>query len=133
MFRFAGEKLRALRLKHGYSMTDLEKYTGIDQTTISDLENGKTKFPRTETVEKLARFFGVPEKDFYTTDSVPISELTPEKFPRYIKEFIAREENLPWLALSEKAKRSGIPIEILEQIIELLSRKKGRKKRNADQ
>lgn len=51
-------RLKELRLKHGYTLDDIESKTGIKRGTYSNYENHNTE-PKIETWQKLADFFGV--------------------------------------------------------------------------
>lgn len=69
-------RLKELRLNHGYTLDDIESRTGIKRGTYSNYENHNTE-PKLETWQQLASFFDVSvpylqglEPDF--------SELTPE-------------------------------------------------------
>jgi transcriptional regulator with XRE-family HTH domain len=51
---------KQLRQATGFpTQVALAEKTGIDQSTISSLENGET-MPKSETLERLAKAFGVP-------------------------------------------------------------------------
>jgi transcriptional regulator with XRE-family HTH domain len=58
MRRF-GEKLRALRKRHGTTQKQLSKQTGLAQSYVSELEAGR-KNPGADLAVKIADFFGVP-------------------------------------------------------------------------
>ena len=51
-------RLKELRLKHGYTLDDIESKTGIKRGTYSNYENHNTE-PKIETWQKLANFFNV--------------------------------------------------------------------------
>ena len=51
-------RIKDLREDRDMRQSDLADATGIDQRTISNYETGKTN-PDSETIIKLARFFGV--------------------------------------------------------------------------
>lgn len=51
-------RLKELRIKHNYTLDDVEKLTGIKRGTYNNYENGNTE-PKLETWKKLANFFGV--------------------------------------------------------------------------
>jgi transcriptional regulator with XRE-family HTH domain len=117
--KFKGEKLRDLRDLKGLTMLDLEEITGISQSTISDIENGK-KNPRAATVERLCKALDVGEHYFYLDGAVLPTDLFPD-MPESVKRFIFSGNNVPYLVLTEEAKRRGISPEKLKQIIDLLS------------
>ena len=52
------ERLKELRLQHGFSQEELAEKIGIKRNSYSDWENGKCK-PNYEKLEKIADFFGV--------------------------------------------------------------------------
>lgn len=52
-------RLKELRLQHGYTLDDIEKKTGIKRGTYSNYENNNTE-PKLETWRKLAKFYDVP-------------------------------------------------------------------------
>ncbi len=54
-----GDRLRELREEKKLSQGDIEKRTGLLRCYISRVENGHT-VPAIETLEKMARAFGVP-------------------------------------------------------------------------
>jgi len=57
MERF-GEKLRVLRKKHGFTLTQIGDALGVHQTFVSQLELNKRK-PNAEMILKIADLFGV--------------------------------------------------------------------------
>ncbi|WP_404336403.1 helix-turn-helix domain-containing protein [Planococcus rifietoensis] len=71
-----GEYVKKLRLEKGLSMRELERRSGLSQSYISQLEKGKQKSPKAETVKKLAVGLGadyallMEEAGFIVTDSL---------------------------------------------------------------
>ena len=65
-------RIKELRLKHNYTLDDMEEKTGIKRGTYSNYENGKTE-PKLETWQKLADFFGVsvPYLQGYAEINIP--------------------------------------------------------------
>ena len=57
------QKLRQLRIESALSQQDLERATGIAQSTISNLELGNRP-ARLSTIRKLAEALGVEPKEF---------------------------------------------------------------------
>lgn len=51
-------RLKELRVKHGLTLDDIEKRTGINRGTYNNYENGNTQ-PKFKTWQKLADFWGV--------------------------------------------------------------------------
>lgn len=53
-----GNRLRTLRVKHGYTQTQLATYLGIDRSFISDVERGKKNMSLTY-LETVAQGFNI--------------------------------------------------------------------------
>lgn len=51
--------LRDLREKKTLSQAEVAQRSGVEQTTVSQLELGKVRDPRISTLEKLAAVYGV--------------------------------------------------------------------------
>ena len=61
MFRLGGDKLiKTLRERRGWSQSELARKAGIRQGVLSDIESGKTKHPRIDTIAAIAQALGVP-------------------------------------------------------------------------
>jgi DNA-binding XRE family transcriptional regulator len=58
--RTFGQRLRAARVKAGYSQSDLEEISGIPKARLSRYENGHVA-PSIQTLERLARALQVSE------------------------------------------------------------------------
>lgn len=119
--QFIGEKLRKLRDKNRWSLMDVEEFTGISQSALSDIENNK-KQPRAATVEKLCKAFKIDQIFFYMPDSRLPEDLLPD-LDADTKEFLMNGENIPYVILSKKAKESGLPPDVLETLINLYTKK----------
>ena len=52
--------IKEIREKHGISQNGLAKKIGVSQSALSDIENGKTKNPRIDTIMKIADALKVP-------------------------------------------------------------------------
>jgi transcriptional regulator with XRE-family HTH domain len=77
------EELRRLREESGMSLRQLARVSGVDQATISRLENAHN-VPSVSTVEKLAAGLGVEVSDFFPKAEPPLFDLSPE--PRGVAE-----------------------------------------------
>lgn len=78
-----GEKIKKLRLAHEMTIKDLSTRTGIGQSTISELETGKAKKPRFDTLIKIAEVFEVDVNYLLGNDKDDIQINDPE-----LKEFV---------------------------------------------
>ena len=58
------EKLKQLRISKGMTTYDLSELTGIPQSTISKMENGKRKI-ETDSLELLSKALNVNINDFF--------------------------------------------------------------------
>lgn len=54
------------RREVGWTQLELAKRSGVFQSVISDIESGKTKFPRVETIKRLGQCLGFDWTAFYT-------------------------------------------------------------------
>lgn len=116
---FKGEKLAKLRHDMGWSTYDVEKLTGIRQSVVSDLENGETKNPRQTTINKLCQGLKVSKEYFYLDNTKLPSDLLPD-MPEDTKRFVMNGNNIPYIQISEKARKEGIPHDVLENMLNLL-------------
>ncbi len=60
-----GDKIRRLRQARRWSQSDLARISGVDQGTISRLENNAQEKTRIETLVALARTFKVATDDLF--------------------------------------------------------------------
>jgi transcriptional regulator with XRE-family HTH domain len=66
-----GERIRALREKHGLTQGDIEERSGLLRCYTSRVENGHT-VPSLETIEKMARALNLPlYRVFYDGEKPP--------------------------------------------------------------
>ena len=70
--RTFGQRLRATRLKAGYSQSDLEDLSGIPKARLSRYENGHVA-PSIQTLERLSRALQVSEASLLS-DQRPLME-----------------------------------------------------------
>lgn len=57
---------RLVELRGDRSQRDIERETGISQSTISGYESGEAKRPDRRNLRKLAEFYGVPVDEIYS-------------------------------------------------------------------
>lgn len=50
--------IKVERMKAGLSQNELARRSGVKQSVISDIESGKTKQPRVDTVQQIAKVLG---------------------------------------------------------------------------
>ena len=71
--RTFGQRLRATRIKAGYSQSDLEEISGIPKARLSRYENGHVA-PSIQTLERLARALNVSEASLLGDDRALMEE-----------------------------------------------------------
>ena len=59
---FLGENSRKLRDNAGFTQCNIAQFAGVDQSLISEVENGERTLPA-DLIEKLAALFDVPVED----------------------------------------------------------------------
>lgn len=94
------EKLKQLRLSRNITTYELSELTGIPQSTISKMENGKRKI-EAESLQKLADALSVSVNDFFDeenakrekTNIIKESNTMPEEFktPQEAMQFILKQ------------------------------------------
>ena len=52
--------IRDLRMKKGWSQSELARRAGVKQGVLSYIECGRTKHPRSDTLAAIAKALGVP-------------------------------------------------------------------------
>ncbi|SFG24391.1 Transcriptional regulator, contains XRE-family HTH domain [Clostridium cadaveris] len=86
------EKLKSIRKEKGLTTYELSELTGIPQSTISKMENGKRKI-ETESIQILAKAFNVPVSYFFDEEEEKSEEKTIEKdFPIVPEHFTNPDE-----------------------------------------
>ena len=70
-----GQRIKNLRKARGITQEKLAEIISMDITTLSKIETGRN-YPQPETVEKLAKAFGVRIQDMFVIDDFE----TPEQF-----------------------------------------------------
>jgi transcriptional regulator with XRE-family HTH domain len=74
--RAFGRNLKHFREAREWSQHDLAKRTGVAQTAISYLERSQTKAPTLDTIEAIAKAFGVPAWAMLLgIDSIPVEHI----------------------------------------------------------
>jgi transcriptional regulator with XRE-family HTH domain len=57
--------LRAARRQKDITQSQLAELSGVNQTTISDIERGANRNPSWETVARIAKALGVPPEELF--------------------------------------------------------------------
>jgi len=118
---FQGEKLKLLRETKKLRMVDVANMTGIGQGQLSQIENGVIKNPRMDTVKKICDAMDVDQQYFYIENARLPVDVLPE-LTKEVVDFITDEHALPYIVLSERAMKAGLPTEVMEQLIEVFEK-----------
>ena len=60
-----GDKIRLLRTEKKVSIRKLSDLTGLSKSTLSDIENNKSKKPTVDTIERVARALEIPISELF--------------------------------------------------------------------
>ena len=113
---FNGDKLAKLRKNKNLSMEEIAKRTGVPQSSLSQMETGKTKNPRPANVEKLSKGLGVSDIYFYVSGE-NLAEFFPAKMDVETRDFVLEEENLPYILHALKLKKHSVDIKTADKIL----------------
>jgi len=120
--RFIGERLRQIRISSDskLSQDQVAKYVGISPGYMSELESGKKDNPTPELVEKFAEYFHIHPTYFYLDYAYTMKQIIEGMpgLPEELKEFLQDEDSIKWLVLTEKAKSDGVPLEVLDKLVD---------------
>lgn len=62
-----GQRVRSLRLAHGFTQAHVARAAGITEAGYSRIEHGRVACPRPETIQAMARLFGVDPTDLVSS------------------------------------------------------------------
>ncbi len=60
-----GEKIRLLRNERKVSIRKLSDLTGLSKSTLSDIENNKSKKPTVDTIQRIAQVLEIPISELF--------------------------------------------------------------------
>lgn len=114
-----GDRLKKLRTDQKKTLKDLYEKTGYSVSYLNGLENNKKKNPSREVIDKLSASLNVVPSYFYEKESeLPFdfkNHLTDD-----IKEWLTKEESVPYLIFAKKISEEDLPINLIEDTIELV-------------
>lgn len=84
MRKLNSARMKEIRVNLGLDQTEVTKLSGVSDTVISRLENGRVDNPLPKTLEKLAKAYGCDVDDFY----VEIREVLPHLVERELKKHL---------------------------------------------
>jgi transcriptional regulator with XRE-family HTH domain len=123
-----GSIIRKLRLSRGLEQVEFADRTGISQSHLSKIENGEAN-PSLRTLKKMAGVLGVEEKVFFPEGTSPISleddSITFGHVDIILRQFIAKEDSMPFIELAMDLYENGFTQEELEALrLIFMSRKR---------
>lgn len=61
-------RVRMLCEERGWNLNELVKRSGVNQSTISEIMSGRSKYPRINTLKRISRGFGISLSEFFDDD-----------------------------------------------------------------
>lgn len=104
--KIVGKKFKEIREEYKYSLREVAKYTGIDHSHISKIENGQRN-TTLDVIEKLCRFYKINVSDLFG-DGVEI--------PDELKEL-----GVEWIAFAKDLKRSKLTMDEIKKAVEFVN------------
>ncbi|MFB1081803.1 helix-turn-helix domain-containing protein [Jeotgalibacillus sp. JSM ZJ347] len=93
-----GNKIRMLRLKHGYSVSQLSAKANVSKSYLSNLENHKKKNPSLSVLSKIAETLGTTVDDL----------IGGQDEPSVNDNFYMEELDDEWVRLLKKGVQEGM-------------------------
>jgi transcriptional regulator with XRE-family HTH domain len=119
MLNSFGTKLHNLRKLRQLTADKLANASGVSRSYILLIESGKRQEVSSRITEMLARSLRV-NPDYFKIENASLPmEILPD-LPEEIMELILAADSMPYLKLTEKAKKSGLSPAALEKIIDIL-------------
>jgi transcriptional regulator with XRE-family HTH domain len=114
-----GSKLYYLRKLRGLTAEELSRLSGVSRSYILLIESGQRREVSSRMTAKLAGSLRV-NPDYFKIENTSLPmEVLPD-LPLEIIEMILMADSIPYLKLTEKAKKNGLSPAALEKIIDIL-------------
>lgn len=114
-----GAKLHKLRKLRNLTADELSKLSGVSRSYILLIESGRRTEVSNKITEKLARSLRVNPDYFKIDDATLPMECLPN-LPQEIIDLILSADSMPYLKLTEKAKKNGLSPETIDKILDIL-------------
>lgn len=62
------ERILTLCSQRGWTINELVRRSGVNQSTLSEIMSGRSKYPRINTLEKISNGFEISLSDFFDDD-----------------------------------------------------------------
>jgi len=114
-----GTKLKQMRKLRNLTAEELSKLSGVSRSYILLIETGKRQNVSNKILDKLARALRVDVNYFKIDDASLPTEVLPD-MPPEILNMLLSSDSMPYLKLTQKAKKHGISPETLNKVIDIL-------------
>lgn len=91
-----GDYIEQERNARGWTYRDLEDKTGVSRNALYDMQRGKTKTPKLETLYRIAQALEVPLNRILTVAGFPVDPLPDNN--AQAKRLAELADALPWIA-----------------------------------
>ena len=112
-----GKRLKEIRLTKGLSAKELSHRSGVARSLISQLETGKRQSTGIDTICRLALALEVSPTVFLNSEPPYNTHYKEDLSP-----FVVHEGSHPFLRLAQKAEKSGLAPDLLEELIDIIVR-----------
>lgn len=62
------KRINDLCIQRGWSLNELIKRSNVNQSTVSEIMSGRSKYPRINTLKKLSNGFEITLSEFFNDD-----------------------------------------------------------------
>ncbi|MBZ4650926.1 MAG: transcriptional regulator, family [Thermosipho sp. (in: Bacteria)] len=107
-----GDKIRLLRTQKKISIRKLAEITGLSKSTLSDIENNKSKKPTIDTISKIAKALEISISELFEETNLQ----TKENIQQITKEKESESKNHSEVFLRSVARAKERPKEVQERI-----------------
>lgn len=108
-----------MRKLRNLTAEELSKLSGVSRSYILLIETGKRQNVSNKILDKLARALRVDVNYFKIDDASLPTEVLPD-MPPEILNMLLSSDSMPYLKLTQKAKKHGISPETLNKVIDIL-------------
>ena len=109
------ENIQTLCIKHNTTVPNLERELSLGNGSIYKWNKSS---PKVDTLRKIAEHFNVTI-DSLVADTYIVED---ENNKEDLKKFIDSKGSRPYIILSAKAQKNGMPLDVLEQLIKMYSK-----------
>jgi len=120
MLKSLGERIRIMRLQRGLTQQDLAEKARLSNGTVCDLEQGKQINPTVATMAAIAKAMNLPVgvllDDAQYATFLDFLDYLPEE----LKQFVLKQENIPWMKLAIRFKDLNVTPELVEKVVHIV-------------